>query len=129
MTSYEPASVRTDSNRRRIWRGLVLASIAIGCTKTYRFTVEPGAQLTELVAIDATRRALAAAGYDRMDLTPICFRESCDHSGELLRSERTGPATGDVQWHWKRGAPRRSHFSVRVTKVGDTLECVISNNK
>ena len=111
-------------------------SIAAACmflascdTASYRVAMgDPSPSLTEVVAIQASREALAMAGYDAATLEPVCYR-NCEEDEPYLARASKEAVEGYILWRFTKRTDALYHLSVRVRIVGDHLQCSVSQAK
>lgn len=86
---------------------------------THRFTMPVGSALTEAVAIDASRKALANEGCD-VPMLPI----PCDDKGHYFVVNAQDSSSGCVRWSTPHGS-----YGVRVQKDGQEIVCEVYRSK
>lgn len=117
--------------KRATWIVAVLGCGLLACDwpQTYRVPSRPGEPFTEEIAVQASRTALIASGYDSALLEPVCHRQPCKESEKYLARTAPGSNSGYILWRVKDGSPGLYQLSVTVTKAGDQLECEILRAK
>jgi hypothetical protein len=83
---------------------------------TYRFSIPTETTLTEPIAVEFTKEALAADGKDSAMVRPIPF----DNEGRFFAANTIDPNSGYVQW-----MTQQDSYGVQVEKKGQEIECRI----
>lgn len=119
-----------DVGRSVPWAVAAACMFLASCdTATYRVAIDaPSASLTEVVAIQASREALAMAGYDAATLEPVCYR-NCEEDEPYLARASKEAVEGYILWRFTKRTDALYHLSVRVRIVGDHLQCSVSQAK
>ena len=87
---------------------------------THRFPIPPGTILTEPVALEFSKKALAAYGEDSAVMHPLPY----NGEGHYFAVNRSDPDSGYVQWT----TPQAS-YGVRVEKEGQQIVCRVHRSK
>lgn len=81
---------------------------------TYRFPLPPETALTEAIAVDLSKKALAAEGVATEGIRPI----PCDDEGHYFAVNRNDRESGRIRW-----ATPHGYYSVRVEREGRQIAC------
>jgi hypothetical protein len=96
-------------------------------TPTYRFPIPPGTDLTEPLAIEFSKKALAADGRDLAGTLPVPYRDI----GQRRKGENVYFAVNTINHNagYVLWATRDGSYCVHLEKVGDKLVCEVSRTK
>lgn len=104
--------------------GVALALLLFGCSHTYSVGLEEGEELSEAVAVRASREALEKSGLDISQLEPAPYGNSMS----VFARNRLNPNHGYVLWR-RYGEKKGYSYSVSIERVGRELICEVSKTK
>ena len=94
--------------------------------RTYRFPFPTSSALDESVAIEMSRNGLVAAGIDMTGAKPMPFYPD---KPTIFMLNGINTNSGDVEWNVPSvGTKRRTHFGVRVERVGSEIVVTLGEN-
>ena len=94
--------------------------------RVYRFPFPKEQALDEAVAIEMSRKGLIAARIDLTGAVPMPFYSD---KPAIYMLNAINPNSGVVQWKVPSvGTPRRTHFTVRVERVGSEVVVELAEN-
>ncbi len=95
---------------------------------SYRFSLPPGTNLTEQIAIEFSRKALAADGMESPGMCPTPYRDRRpgeDGKNLYFAVNTIDPNNGYVLWTTREGY----YYSVQLQKVGSEIVCQVYRSK
>jgi len=84
---------------------------------THRFPIPPEATLTEAIAVEVSRKALAAEGEDTARMRPIPY----DDERHFFAVNTIDSDSGSIRW----STPHGTYYGVRVEKKGSQVVCQV----
>ncbi len=94
---------------------------------SYRFSLPSGTNLTEQIAIECSRKALAADGKESPGMCPTPYRDRGpgeDSTNLYFAVNTTDPNNGYVLWTTRQGT-----YGVELQKVGNEIVCQVYRSK